>query len=66
MTDRDVSKLLTDWRAQARLSQSQAAEMLDVPLKTLQGWEQGRETRYAKLIRNSVRLEMMLSADNMV
>jgi len=50
MTSRNVSKLLTDWRAQARLSQSQAAEVLDVPVKTIQGWEQGRETRYARLI----------------
>jgi DNA-binding XRE family transcriptional regulator len=50
MTSRNVASLLQDWRAQARLSQSQAAEVLDVPIKTLQGWEQGRETRYARLI----------------
>ena len=50
MTSRTVSTLLTDWRAQARLSQSQAAETLGVPVKTLQGWEQGRPMPYPRLL----------------
>ena len=50
MTSRNVSTLLTDWRAQARLSQSQAARELGVSLKTLQGWEQGRGMPYPRLL----------------
>jgi DNA-binding transcriptional regulator YiaG len=50
MTSRNVSKLLTDWRAQARLSQSQAAEVLGVSVRTLQGWEAGRSMPYPRLL----------------
>jgi DNA-binding XRE family transcriptional regulator len=49
--DRNVAKLLTDWRAQARLSQSQAAELLGVSKRTLEGWEAGRPMRYPGLLK---------------
>lgn len=50
MPSRNVAKLLTDWRAQARLSQSQAADMLGINVRTLQGWEQGRPMPYPRLL----------------
>lgn len=36
--------LLRRWRRRRGLSQSQAAPVLGVPLKTLQNWEHGRNT----------------------
>lgn len=35
---------LKRWRRRRGLSQSQAAPVLGVPLKTLQNWEHGRNT----------------------
>jgi DNA-binding transcriptional regulator YiaG len=55
-TSRNVSKLLTDWRAQARLSQSQAAALLDVSVRTLQGWEAGRSMPYPRLLGLAIRI----------
>lgn len=54
MPSRNVSTLVKGWRDRAGLSQSQAARELDVSLKTLQGWEQGRPTRYARLIEMAI------------
>lgn len=42
MTDQPVPELLRAWRAGRGLSQSQAAELLRVPLRTLQDWEGGQ------------------------
>jgi transcriptional regulator with XRE-family HTH domain len=56
MTSRNVSKLLTDWRAQARLTQFQAADMLGISVRTLQGWEAGRSMPYPRLLRLAIRI----------
>jgi DNA-binding transcriptional regulator YiaG len=55
MLSRNVAKLLTDWRAQARLSQSQAADVLGVSVRTLQGWEAGRPMPYPRLLELAIR-----------
>jgi DNA-binding transcriptional regulator YiaG len=55
-SDRNVSKLLTDWRAQARLSQSQAADVLGVSVRTLQGWEAGRSMPYPRLLEVTIKV----------
>ena len=44
----DVSDILKAWRG--NMPQSRAAEMLGVPLKTYQGWEQGRPMPYPRLL----------------
>jgi DNA-binding transcriptional regulator YiaG len=56
MLSRNVAKLLTEWRAQARLSQSQAADVLSVSVRTLQGWEAGRSMPYPRLLRLAIRI----------
>jgi DNA-binding transcriptional regulator YiaG len=56
MTSRNVSKLLTDWRSQARLTQFQAADMLGISVRTLQGWEAGRSMPYPRLLRLAIRI----------
>jgi len=39
-----ISRQLKDWRAGKNLSQAEAAEKPGVPLRTLQQWEQGRQS----------------------
>jgi DNA-binding transcriptional regulator YiaG len=34
---------LKAWRKRTRLTQAKAAEFLDVPLRSYQAWEQGRQ-----------------------
>lgn len=46
----EVAELLTTWRAQADISQSIAAQMLGVSVRTLQGWEAGRRMSYPKIL----------------
>jgi transcriptional regulator with XRE-family HTH domain len=58
--DRNVSKLLTDWRAQARLSQSQAAEVLGVSVRSLQGWEAGLSMPYPRLLEMATKPDVEL------
>jgi putative transcriptional regulator len=46
----EVADLLAEWRHKGGLSQSVAAQMLGVSLKTYQGWEQGRGMPYPQLL----------------
>jgi DNA-binding transcriptional regulator YiaG len=46
----EVAELLKAWREAANLPQSRAAQMLDVSVRTLQGWEAGRGMPYPKLL----------------
>ena len=39
----DVSDTLKDWRKRLGITQAQAASVLDVPIRTYQGWEAGRD-----------------------
>ena len=50
--DPNVSELLKRWRAQSRprLLQEDAAKILGVSLRTLQGWEEGRSCPYPKTV----------------
>ena len=48
--NREVAELLKAWRARANLSQSVAAAMLDVPVRTFQGWEAGRNMPYRRML----------------
>jgi len=58
---RNVSELLKHWRAHTRLSQSQAAELLDVNLRTFQGWEAGRDMPYPTILEFAVtRMELQI------
>ncbi|MBD9455626.1 MULTISPECIES: helix-turn-helix domain-containing protein [unclassified Rhizobium] len=50
LDDRVIKQYLHDWRSKNRISQSQAARLLRVPVSTYQGWEQGRPTPYAYII----------------
>jgi DNA-binding transcriptional regulator YiaG len=46
----ETATLLKDWRTRASLSQSVAAQMLGVNIRTLQGWERGRSMPYPRLL----------------
>lgn len=39
-----ISKKLKSWRQRLKLSQSQAAAKIGVPVRTLQEWEQDRQS----------------------
>ena len=41
---------LQKWRARLGVSQASAAELLGVPVRTLQGWEIGRPIQYPLLL----------------
>lgn len=38
--DKDVSKILKEWRRQYNVTQTKAAKILGVPVRTIQNWEQ--------------------------
>jgi DNA-binding transcriptional regulator YiaG len=46
----DVSAILTRWRRAMEINQEMAALLLGVPVKTLQGWEQGRPMPHPRLL----------------
>lgn len=45
-----LAEHLKEWRTSRRLSQPDAAVMLGVPARTLQGWEAGRAPAHPGLI----------------
>lgn len=47
----DLSKDLKAWRKRLSITQSQAAAVLDVSLRTYQGWEAGRDFDRATVLR---------------
>jgi DNA-binding transcriptional regulator YiaG len=49
-TESDVSAILTRWRRAMEINQEMAALLLGVPVKTLQGWEQGRPMPHPRLL----------------
>jgi len=52
-----TSEILKSWRKSKGLCQAQAAQLLDVSVRTLQGWETGHEPdrRHKKeLVKNGV------------
>lgn len=53
--------MLQKWRKQRKLSQSQAAQILGVPVRTLQDWELGR-TSPKPLAREALLARMNLLA----
>jgi len=57
MTSHNVSDLLKRWRAQARprLLQEDAAKLLNIGLRTLQGWEAGRPMPYPDMLAARIR-----------
>jgi len=44
------AELLKQWRDSNGFSQSQAAQFLQIPVRTLQNWEQGRAVPYPKIL----------------
>jgi transcriptional regulator with XRE-family HTH domain len=46
-----LAETVKAWRAAHGLSAAAAAEMLGLPLRTLEGIEQGRPFRYEKMLR---------------
>lgn len=46
----EVAEMLKAWRAAGNLSQSVAAQMLDVNLRTYEGWEAGRGMPYPRML----------------
>ena len=50
----DIRTELKEWRAIMGLSQARAARRLDVPLRTLQGWEAGRTPIALGLLRRAM------------
>lgn len=45
-----TARILKSWRARERLSQAEAAALLRVSVRTLQGWERGRPMPYPDLL----------------
>jgi transcriptional regulator with XRE-family HTH domain len=50
----EIPALLKGWRDEASLSQAEAAALLGVSVRTLQGWELGRPMPYPQLIQHAV------------
>ena len=46
----DVSQNLKAWRERIGVTQARAAELLDVPVRTYQGWEAGRDVDRAWIL----------------
>jgi len=46
----NTAELLKQWRDANGFSQSQAAQFLQIPVRTLQNWEQGRAVPYPKIL----------------
>ena len=51
MKQKPLEIVLKDWRAARGLSAAAAAEHLEMPVRTLEGIEQGRPFRYEKILR---------------
>lgn len=63
MTEPDaLAPVLKDWRARHKITQADAAELLGIPLRTLDGIEQGRVFRYREMLLLAVaRLAVLLA-----
>ena len=47
----DVSQELKAWRERLGITQARAASVLDVPIRTYQGWELGRDFDRSTILR---------------
>lgn len=46
----ELARMLREWREKAEIPVSRAAQMLGIPARTIEGIEQGRGFRYARLL----------------
>lgn len=55
MKPKPIAQALREWRANRGLSAAAAAEVLGMPVRTLEGIEQGRPFRYEKILRLAIK-----------
>ena len=46
----DFPRFSRSWRKRLGVTRQQGADLLDIPLKTLEGWELGREPEHKRVL----------------